>query len=616
MATRKSIVQERCGLSCVVARCLVLLMLGPAVSTQATDRTAAMSGATVLAGLRVESHALPQGAAPQVACPADESATLRQTVPLYVQWHWFRHAQWQQDEVTAPLLEALAKEEEGQEGTAKGRGAVFRLMLATLEAADPAKAEQVKTGLPTTAVLDSVRAGAAGRTRDVTRLAQDFTAYLPCFRQHRKAIDYLLTLNQMPNFPEPLVDPAGDIGRFIGAYMRQHILVDHEAIIQSIVLAALYAHQALQPAGKPSPARTASAVLMEQALTRLDPKVAAEVRQHRGAKALKAFLDGRADIKKRQGQITTEYEEAYGRLTPAYQDAFQALAPQRPPARALARETPSAERSPGHEAPTPTIAEASPPLPQPEAPPASEASIPAPRPETPPAQAEAAPRDRRLALVIGNSTYQEGPLRNPGNDAKAMADTLRDLGFEVMAHENLTKRAMEEAIRAFGRRLKAGGVGVFYFAGHGVQVNGENYLIPLGSTIEKEQDVAYEAVDAGRVLSEMDAAENRLNIVILDACRTNPFARSFRSAPRGLAPMNAPTGTLIAYATGPNAVASDGDESHGLYTQELLQQMRRPGVKLEDVFKRVHVAVKAKTQDKQRPWETSSLEGDFYFVQP
>ena len=114
----------------------------------------------------------------------------------------------------------------------------------------------------------------------------------------------------------------------------------------------------------------------------------------------------------------------------------------------------------------------------------------------------------------------------------------------------------------------------------------------------------------------MDAAENRLNIVILDACRTNPFARSFRSAPRGLAPMNAPTGTLIAYATGPNAVASDGDESHGLYTQELLQQMRRPGVKLEDVFKRVRVAVKAKTQDKQRPWETSSLEGDFYFVQP
>jgi len=104
---------------------------------------------------------------------------------------------------------------------AKGRGAVFRLMLATLEAADPAKAEQVKSGLPTDAVLESVRAGAAGRTRDVTRLAKDFAAYLPCFRQHRKAIEYLITLNQMPNFPDPIVDPAGDIGRFIGAYMRQ-----------------------------------------------------------------------------------------------------------------------------------------------------------------------------------------------------------------------------------------------------------------------------------------------------------------------------------------------------------------------------------------------------------
>ena len=197
-----------------------------------------------------------------------------------------------------------------------------------------------------------------------------------------------------------------------------------------------------------------------------------------------------------------------------------------------------------------------------------------------------------------------------------MVQTLRDVGFEVMAHENLTKRAMEEAIRAFGKRLKAGGVGLFYFSGHGVQIKGSNYLIPIGSTIEKEQDVAYEAVEAGRVLGEMEAADNPLNIVILDACRNNPFARSFRSPQRGLAAMNASGGTVIAYSTAPSSVASDGEGLQGLYTEELLRYIRMPGLKLEDVFKRVRVAVKEKSQGKQLPWETSALEGDFYFVKP
>jgi len=218
--------------------------------------------------------------------------------------------------------------------------------------------------------------------------------------------------------------------------------------------------------------------------------------------------------------------------------------------------------------------------------------------------------------AIGNGSYAEARLRNPLNDARAMEQSLRDVGFEVVKREDLTKRAMEEEIRAFGKRLKRGGVGLFYFAGHGVQINGANYLLPIDSTIEKEQDVEHEAVNAGRVISEMEYAENRLNIVILDACCNNPLTRSFRSVVNGLAAMNAPSGTLIAYATAPGKVANDGDGLHGLYTQELLQQMRLPGVKLEDLFKSVRVAVKTKSQGKQLPWETSALEGDFFFVKP
>jgi len=223
---------------------------------------------------------------------------------------------------------------------------------------------------------------------------------------------------------------------------------------------------------------------------------------------------------------------------------------------------------------------------------------------------------KRIALIIGNSSYADNPLFNPVNDARDMARALRELGFEVMAGENLNKKEMEEKIRAFGKRIAGAGVGLFYFSGHGLQVNGYNYLLPVGARIEKEQDVEYEAVEAGRVLGEMDAARNRLNIVILDACRNNPFARSFRSVTRGLAVMSAPSGTLVAYSTSPGSVASDGEGANGLYTQELLNGIRMPGLKLEDVFKRVRIAVKEKSKGKQIPWETSALDGDFYFVKP
>ena len=222
----------------------------------------------------------------------------------------------------------------------------------------------------------------------------------------------------------------------------------------------------------------------------------------------------------------------------------------------------------------------------------------------------------RIALVIGNAAYAEGPLANPVNDARDMAAALRQLGFEVLSGENLNRRRMEDLIREFGRKIRGGGVGMFYFAGHGVQVGGANYLIPIGAVINGEAEVKYEAVDAGFVLAQMEEARNRLNIVVLDACRNNPFARSFRSSTRGLASIDAPVGTLIAYATAPGRTASDGAGRNGLYTKALLAAMRVPGLKIEDVFKRVRSEVRRQSNNQQIPWEASSIEGDFYFSTP
>ncbi len=227
---------------------------------------------------------------------------------------------------------------------------------------------------------------------------------------------------------------------------------------------------------------------------------------------------------------------------------------------------------------------------------------------------EASATSQLVALVIGNSAYDTAPLRNPVNDARAMGKTLRELGFDVTEKENLNQKDMKREIQTFGQKLQKGGVGLFYYAGHGMQVSGRNYLIPVGARIEHEKQVEYEAVDMGAVLSEMDYARNNMNIVILDACRDNPFARSFRSSAQGLAAVNAPSGTLIAYATAPGSVASDGPGENGIYTGELIKIMHSPGVKIEDVFKQVRSAVRQESDGKQTPWESSSLEGDFYFV--
>ncbi|MFA9215800.1 MAG: caspase family protein [Sphingomonadaceae bacterium] len=232
------------------------------------------------------------------------------------------------------------------------------------------------------------------------------------------------------------------------------------------------------------------------------------------------------------------------------------------------------------------------------------------------APAEAVPMasEQRLALVIGNAGYKTSPLTNPTNDARAMAIKLQQLGFTVIKRENASLEEMMTAVREFGNQLRNGGIGLFYYAGHGVQSRGINYLVPVDANIATEDELATRAYNANEVLEKMDSARNRINLVILDACRDNPFARSFRSGSRGLAGMeSAPRGTLVAYATSPGSTASDGTGANGLYTEQLLAAMDEQGMKVEDIFKRVREGVQEHSAGKQTPWEMSSITGNFYF---
>ncbi len=222
----------------------------------------------------------------------------------------------------------------------------------------------------------------------------------------------------------------------------------------------------------------------------------------------------------------------------------------------------------------------------------------------------------RTALVIGNSVYRASPLRNPVNDARAIAGLLQRLEFDVILRENADTPAMRNAIAEFGRRLRKGGIGLFYYAGHGLQVKGLNYLVPVDAEIERQADVGLRTIGVNDVLDQMEEARNRINVVILDACRNNPFPVGARGAARGLAPVDAPNGTLIAYATSPNQVADDGPGEHGLYTEELLKAMPVPGLDVEAMFKQVREGVAARSGDKQVPWDLSSVRGRFFFAPP
>ncbi|MFQ5570950.1 MAG: caspase family protein [Rhodothermales bacterium] len=224
--------------------------------------------------------------------------------------------------------------------------------------------------------------------------------------------------------------------------------------------------------------------------------------------------------------------------------------------------------------------------------------------------------EARVALVIGNTQYQHArSLQNPANDARGMAQALQRLGFTVVIGMDLTHEQMDDAVNQFSRQLGGSEVGLFFYAGHGAQVDGVNYLIPVDAQIERENQVKYRTVSAEEVLATMEDASGRLNVVILDACRDNPF-RSWRSsAGSGWSSMNGPGGSILVFATAPGSVASDNQVGqNGLYTQELLKRIETPELEATTLFRQVSGAVKQKSNGQQEPWLALSYEGDFYFA--
>ncbi len=226
-----------------------------------------------------------------------------------------------------------------------------------------------------------------------------------------------------------------------------------------------------------------------------------------------------------------------------------------------------------------------------------------------------APVDVRVALVIGNSAYGgEAALVNPANDARAMASTLKSLGFTVVELRDGRKSEITAALaRAHEALSGKQGVGLLYYAGHGLQLDWRNYMVPIDARMSSAADVPLQSVDVNLVLDAFKMAGNRMNILVLDACRDNPFAST--ATGKGLAQVDAPPGTFLAYATAPGNVAADGDpkSGNGLYTQFLLEELKNPTARIEDVFKRVRLNVRQQSQGRQIPWESTSLEGDFYF---
>jgi carboxyl-terminal processing protease len=242
-------------------------------------------------------------------------------------------------------------------------------------------------------------------------------------------------------------------------------------------------------------------------------------------------------------------------------------------------------------------------------------------------QCFAAVDERKVALVIGNSAYRVGALKNPVNDAQAVAASLRSLGFEVVLRENTSLRDMIESFRQFSMSTRTAQVRVVFYAGHGVQVKGRNYLLPVDTEIRAEDEVAAKSADLNELLDRLGASKQGINIVILDACRNNPFSGAeilgpdgrrlkFRGAtPAGLAPVEAPLGSMVAFSTAPGGVALDNPgEKNSLYTKHLLATIQSPGLPIELLFKQVRLGVARETGRVQVPWESSSLTGDFCFM--
>jgi hypothetical protein len=221
----------------------------------------------------------------------------------------------------------------------------------------------------------------------------------------------------------------------------------------------------------------------------------------------------------------------------------------------------------------------------------------------------------KVALVIGNAAYKSSPLRNPENDAKDFAKSLKGFGFTVIERTNLTTKQIGPMLREFRSKLVPGSVAVVFYAGHGVQIKGENYLPTVDADIQGEEDVPQQSLSTRQLMDVLAESGTRMNLVFLDACRNNPYSRRFRSTTRGLSRENAPSGTLISFATRPGSEAADGDGRNGLYTSVLLQQLKLADQPIEQVLKKVVAGVKQASNGQQEPWIEGSIEGDFCFAE-
>ncbi len=222
-------------------------------------------------------------------------------------------------------------------------------------------------------------------------------------------------------------------------------------------------------------------------------------------------------------------------------------------------------------------------------------------------------REKRIALVIGNAAYKGYPLKNTVNDAVDISDALRSRGFEVISSTDADYREMWGAIRKFGKKLQNSDIGLFYYSGHGIQVNGTNYLIPVNSGIMSEDETRFKAVDAALVLEKMRTAGNSMNIIILDACRVNPYKKE-RGGFGGLAKMDAPSGSIIIYSTSPGKTASDGIGRNGVFTKHFLRSVLNDDLEIGMMLRKIRKNIISETSGKQVPWESSSLTGEFYFA--
>ncbi len=335
----------------------------------------------------------------------------------------------------------------------------------------------------------------------------------------------------------------------------------------------------------------------------LDPGQSASY-QSRGVAYLKTRkLDlARADLQKAL-ELRPDYTEAKTALAELEKVEASAGAATNAPA------SPPAPAAPTTAAPPPV---------QTSAPVVAAVQAPAPAPKAAPSVAPA-PLGKRVALVIGNSDYQKiGKLDNPTNDAKLIAGALQDAGFTLVGggpRLDLDKAGFDAAVQEFGNKLQGADVALFYYAGHGVQVRGSNFLAPINANPTKEADVDFQLVNADVVLRQMESAGTKLNLVMLDACRNNPLSgRGLRASGGGLAVMQAPEGTLISFATQPGALAQDGSDGNSPYTKALAEVIRIPGLDILHSFNEVGLRVKKVTGGAQQPWQSSSpIEGEFYF---